>query len=167
MSRSRVVSLFATPLLLVSLVGCSGGSDDTADDQRSDPSSETPSSEPVSAEETEAPVQEGETDECRVAASLWADRMADHVVTAMTSAAPLAETLDLSNLEEPASTIKVLCSDAITDPVLQAAVYIADVNWNLGLCGLSDTCNAKQTKKVRSVASKTAPLVGEVRSLIE
>lgn len=145
---------------MLALTACQSGDDSSTKEASSNRASQTETA-------TEEPSPEGETDDCRVAASLWADRMTDHVLRAKTTAPVMAETLDLDNLDDPSSTIKVLCSEELVQLVLEAHVHMAQANFEIGLCGFAGECDPPKTKKVRGLADKTAPLVGEVRNMIE
>jgi len=111
-----------------------------------------------------SPAAEGESAGCVVAATKWADRMTDHVLEAATTAPALAEALNLDDLDDPTSEVTALCSDALAQPILKANAKIANVNFQLSLCGFSDTCDPAKTRKVRRLANQTASMVGDVRN---
>jgi len=90
----------------------------------------------------------------------------DHVIDAATRAPAFGETLNLGNLDDPPSEIKVLCSDKLAAPVLNlnGNAKIAKANFELSPCGFSDTgCDAPQARTVRRLAEQVAKIVGNVR----
>jgi hypothetical protein len=106
----------------------------------------------------------GESSDCLVAASKWADRMTHHLLDASTTAPALGETLNLDDLDDPTSEIKVLCSGKLSQPVLNGNLKIAEANFKLSLCGFSNTgCTAPLARTVRRLASQDAGIVGNGR----
>ena len=150
-------------MLVLALAAC-GGEDDR------DPGSAATGNPSTSSGATENSGPEEESTDCLVAASKWADRMTSHVLDASTTAPGLAEMLDLADIEDPSSEIKVLCSDAIEKPVLNANLALAKANYELSLCavnpddtGFGPTCPEPKAKQVRKLADNAAKLVGQVR----
>jgi hypothetical protein len=121
------------------------------------PASETPSEDAT----TGGP---DESAKCLVAASKWADRMGAHVLDAVTTAPALGDMLNLGNLDDPTSVITVLCSEGLSQRVLDGNAGIAGVNFELSLCTLSNAgCDAPQARRVRRLADQVANTVGNVR----
>ena len=130
-------SLISVALLAVALAACSSGGDNST--VADDPTSTETAPESLTTTEPE-PEPAGESADCLVTASKWADRMADHVIDAATTAPAFGETLNLGNLDDPTSEIKVLCSDKLAEPVLNGNAKIAKANFELSLCGFSGGC---------------------------
>lgn len=155
--------------LVLVLTACGDGDDgnEAAAPTKEVTVTETVSSPTPTVTETEpSPTPAGESDGCLVAANKWADRMTDHVLDASTTAPVFAETLNIDNLDDPTSTVKALCSEDLTQAILDANAKIAEINFELSLCGFSETCDPSQTRKVRRLADRVAGMVGDVRNLL-
>lgn len=161
--------------LLLALTACGGDDSNSADDP-GETVTITESSEPADEpEEPEAPAEPvGESQQCRVAATRWADRMTDVVLDASTTAPAFAQMLEgLPVTETPASDMTALCSDAVTGPMRQANLKIYEANFELSLCaidyvdeGWGPTCKPKSAKKIRRLADQAAGFVGQVRTAL-
>lgn len=159
----------ATLTMAFTLASC--GQDDS--ESAAEPSA-SPSSYSASASATEEPVvDEGESDDCRVAASKWAGRAGDHVLEMSTTAPAFAETVNVDDLEDLTSEIEVICSEGLVDPVHKANLALAEANFELSLCAMDPSmssfgpsCDKPSTKKVRALADKAASSVGDVRQAL-
>ncbi|WP_214055968.1 hypothetical protein [Nocardioides aquaticus] len=153
---SRILLLL--PALAVVLAGC--GDDSSEGESTSAPSTEAPPS------PSEEPAPEGESDDCRVAAATWTDRVGEHSLDGSTTAPAFAETVNLDNLRALDSEMSVLCSKELYRAVQRTMVPLTEMNYELSLCALYDRCDPAAAKKVRALASDTAQANNKVRDLI-
>ena len=158
--------LVAVVALTLVLAGC-GGAEATDQPAPGEPVTVTQTVEATPAETTPQTIEaaQSEPDQCLVAASKWADRVADHVLDLVTTAPAFGDTVNLRNLEDSLSTIKVLCSEDIQLPVREAMVKITEANYEVSVCALfGGACTGSQAKRIRRIANQAASLVGEMRN---
>lgn len=158
----NVLRGIAVALLAVLATGCSSGSATKADA----PSAPASSSQSPAAESATADA--GESVDCQLAAAKWADRINKHATDAIMGTAVIATTLDIDNLDDMTSEIKVLCSEDLANDVLEANYEIAKVNAYLRVCELSDNvCSRADSKKILRSTDKIGRLVSEVSAKLQ
>ncbi|WP_127479279.1 hypothetical protein [Nocardioides pantholopis] len=161
--------LISAACLALAFTACAG--DDEPTNAASDPSSEA-SSTAVSSEPTTEPEPEGETTECRLSATKFADRAGDHALNFATTAPAFGEQERLEDLDDLLSEISVLCSTEVDEAARDIMVPLTEANFEISLCAINPDemfggCRKPANDKVHKIGERAAGLVGKFRNLVE
>jgi hypothetical protein len=158
MRRTFIVAM----LLALFATGCTGESSP----EEAAPSSVAP---PESTKASpSATVETGESVACQLGATKWVDRINKHATDAIMGTAVIATTVNIDNLNDTTSRIKVLCSEELASMVLEANYEIALVNAKLRVCELSDgVCGKPESRTILKSTDKIAELVGSVNDMVQ
>lgn len=148
--------LISAIALWLTLTAC-GGSDEPS----AAPATPVASTSSTAPDETPA-APEGESPDCLVAATKWADRMSRHAIDAVMSVELTVEPLDLSDTEDPTSEAKALCSNAIVNPLTQANYEAALLNADLFICG--SVCTGPDKRKASAQVDRLRAMVDKVKA---
>lgn len=162
--------LISPAVLAVILTACGGGGEDQGAGAPVD--SAASSSAPGSETSTAASVEpEGESTDCLLSATKFADRAGDHALSFATTAPALGEREKLQDLDDLLSEISVLCSDGVNNLANDVMEPLTEANFEVSLCAMNPDpafggCRRAQNSKVHKIGERAASLVGQLRDTL-
>lgn len=165
--------LISAALLALTLTACGGGDSETS--ATDEPSTTQPTSESTTTTEPAAPTTsaepEGESTECLLSATKFADRAGAHALSFATTAPAFGEQEELSDLDDLLSEVSVLCSAPVNSQAIDIMVPLTRANYEVALCALDfddfGGCQPAANRKVHKIGERAAGMVGDLRNLLK